>query len=250
MNKKAMVGWGLFLFLSASAPACSKSDKDKGSDKDKKEDAVDDGYEEVKLTKLLSGVTDDPKALAKKYKGKDVKFTGLVQELHDQAPEPWMSISAVPGADAPWAACTMSSAKKVLKWKVGDKVLVKGTFNADPLKTDVPYISIKKCTLEKDATAKKSDDDDDAEDEKPAKKKTIEGDFEVSEDLPEHCKENVEWLKACAISKGGEKGKDLIGRAKTMQTSYLDGVKEKSASAQNKGCLDLQEIVKSNPACQ
>lgn len=92
---------------------------------------------------------------------------------------------------------------------------------------------------------KKSDDDEEADDKKADKKK--DDGFKVSAELPEYCKENVEWLKACAKRIGDD---DMMGRAKTMQEAYLKIVDEKGKSGADTQCKNLQGIVKSNAKCK
>ena len=110
-------------------------------------------------------------------------------------------------------------------------------------------------TSEKSAKASDDDDkpkkkkkksDDEESDEKKDDKKKDDG-FKVSAELPENCKENVEWLKACAKRISDD---DLMGRAKTMQEAYLKIVDEKGKSGADTQCKNLQGIVKSNAKCK
>lgn len=74
--------------------------------------------------------------------------------------------------------------------------------------------------------------------------------FPIDPSLPPSCRSNVEWLAACGRRVPGADGADLLSRARTMQTSYLEMVKKEGAARAEARCKDLASIVRSNRRCQ
>ena len=74
--------------------------------------------------------------------------------------------------------------------------------------------------------------------------------FAYDPSLPAACKTNVEFLVTCAGKKPEPTKADLLGRARTMQGSYVDSVKKDGAAKAGARCAELAPIVRSNPSCK
>lgn len=80
--------------------------------------------------------------------------------------------------------------------------------------------------------------------------KTAAPDFPYSSELGPACRANVEFLVGCANRNNEPDKSDLLGRAKTMQTAYLDNIKKKGRSTADVECKGLESMVRMNPRCK
>ena len=128
---------------------------------EKKVDAIEkpaddeDAFEKVELKSWLGDVSADKVAFTEKWRGRDVAFTGVVDDKLDSPPEHWIFVWAGTGGkglDYPEIVCVVST-RETARFEKGDEVHVKGTvFGPVGIANNV---QIFKCALSKVAAKKK-----------------------------------------------------------------------------------------------